>query len=83
VLFAANFLYDKWFAKLGSLARKYLSKFMSWFNKKKMNEQDLDSEELIEEIENEFAAMRQTFASHLVNFTVKEFVARFSSALES
>jgi molecular chaperone GrpE len=56
VLFAANFLYDKWFAKLGSLARKYLSKFMSWFNKKKMNEQDLDSEELIEEIENEFAA---------------------------
>jgi molecular chaperone GrpE len=28
---------------------------MSWFNKKKMNEQDLNSEELIEEIENEFA----------------------------
>ncbi len=28
---------------------------MSWFNKKKMNEQDFNSEEFIDEIENEFA----------------------------
>ncbi len=44
--FLANFQYDKWFAKLES--NLHLSNFMSWFNKKKMdNEQDFNNEEEI------------------------------------
>lgn len=44
--FLANFQYDKWFAKLES--NFHLSNFMSWFNKKKMdNEQDFNTEEEI------------------------------------
>lgn len=44
--FLANFQYDKWFAKLES--NFHLSNFMSWFNKKKMdNEQDFNNEEEI------------------------------------
>lgn len=42
-----NFQSDKWFAKLKDA--NYLSNFMSWFNKKTMNEQDFnDEEEIIE-----------------------------------
>lgn len=43
-----NFQSDKWFAKLKDA--HYLSNFMSWFNKKTMNEQDFnnDEEEIIE-----------------------------------
>jgi molecular chaperone GrpE len=45
--FLANFQYDKWFAKLKN--NNHLSNFMSWFNKKTMNEQDFNDEEIIEE----------------------------------
>ena len=41
-----NFQSDKWFAKLKDA--NYLSNFMSWFNKKTMNEQDFNDEEIIE-----------------------------------
>ena len=41
-----NFQTDKWFAKLKEA--HYLSEFMSWFNKKTMNEQDFNNEEIIE-----------------------------------
>lgn len=41
-----NFQSDKWFAKLKDA--NYLSNFMSWFNKKTMNEQDYNDEEIIE-----------------------------------
>ncbi len=41
-----NFQSDKWFAKLKDA--NYLSNFMSWFNKKTMNEQDFNEEEIIE-----------------------------------
>jgi molecular chaperone GrpE len=47
VNFLANFQYDKWFAKLKS--NNHLSNFMSWFNKKTMNEQDFNDEEITEE----------------------------------
>lgn len=40
-----NFQTDKWFAKLKDA--NYLSNFMSWFNKKTMNEQDFNDEEII------------------------------------
>ncbi len=40
-----NFQSDKWFAKLKDA--HYLSNFMSWFNKKTMNEQDFNNEEEI------------------------------------
>ncbi len=40
-----NFQTDKWFAKLKDA--HYLSEFMSWFNKKTMNEQDFNNEEEI------------------------------------
>ena len=47
VNFLANFQYDKWFVKIKS--NDHLSNFMSWFNKKKMdNEQDFNDEETIE-----------------------------------
>lgn len=47
VNFLANFQYDKWFVKVKS--NDHLSNFMSWFNKKKMdNEQDFNDEEIIE-----------------------------------
>ncbi len=41
-----NFQTDKWFAKLKDA--NYLSEFMGWFNKKTMNEQDFNNEEIIE-----------------------------------
>lgn len=41
-----NFQSDKWFVKLKDA--NYLSNFMSWFNKKTMNEQDYNDEEIIE-----------------------------------
>ncbi len=45
--FLANFQYDRWFVKIKS--SNHLSNFMSWFNKKKMdNEQDFNNEEIIE-----------------------------------
>ena len=54
VNFLANFQYDKWFVRLKSA--NYLSKFMSWFNKKKMNEQDYNNEEITEKtIADEFS----------------------------
>lgn len=47
VNFLANFQYDKWFVKIKN--SDHLSNFMSWFNKKKMdNEQDFNDEETIE-----------------------------------
>jgi molecular chaperone GrpE len=47
VNFLANFQYDKWFVKIKRY--DHLSNFMSWFNKKKMdNEQDFNNEEIIE-----------------------------------
>ena len=46
VNFLANFQYDKWFAKLKG--NHHLPNFMSWFNKKTMNEQDYNEEEIIE-----------------------------------
>jgi molecular chaperone GrpE len=47
VNFLTNFQYDKWFVKIKS--NDHLSNFMSWFNKKKMdNEQDFNNEEIIE-----------------------------------
>lgn len=46
-----NFQSDKWFAKLKDA--NYLSNFMSWFNKKTMNEQDFNNEEEIIEGEAE------------------------------
>lgn len=45
--FLTNFQYDKWFAKLTD--GDYLSKFMSWFNKNKMNEQDFNDDEITDE----------------------------------
>ena len=47
VNFLANFQYDKWFVKLKG--NYHLSNFMSWFNKKTMNEQELNNEEMTEE----------------------------------
>lgn len=47
VNFLANFQSDKWFVKLNGT--DYLSNFMSWFNKKTMNEQDFNDEEIFEE----------------------------------
>ena len=47
VNFLAKFQYDKWFVKLKS--NHHLSNFMSWFNKKTMNEQDFNDEEITEE----------------------------------
>ena len=44
--FLKNYQYDKWFDKLKRT--NYLSNFMSWFNKKTMNEQDYNDEEIIE-----------------------------------
>ena len=49
----ANFQYDKWFVRLKSA--NYLSNFMSWFNRKKMNEQDYNNEENNREINEEFS----------------------------
>jgi molecular chaperone GrpE len=47
VHFLTNFQYDKWFVKIEN--SNHLSNFMSWFNKKKMdNEQDFNNEETIE-----------------------------------
>lgn len=46
VNFLKNYQYDKWFVKLKRT--NYLSNFMSWFNKKTMNEQDYNDEEIIE-----------------------------------
>lgn len=46
VNFLANFQYDKWFVKLKS--NNHLSDFMNWFNKRTMNEQDYNDEEIIE-----------------------------------
>jgi len=48
VNFLANFQYDKWFVRLKG--NHHLSNFMSWFNKKTMNEQDFNNEENTEEI---------------------------------
>ena len=55
VNFLVNFQYDKWFVKLKET--DYLSNFMSWFNKNKMNEQDFNEAEISEENaeENSFA----------------------------
>jgi molecular chaperone GrpE len=47
VNFLTNFPYDRWFARLERA--DYLSKFMSWFNRKKMNEQEFNNEEIFEE----------------------------------
>lgn len=57
----ANFQYDKWFVKIES--SDHLSNFMSWFNKKKMdNEQDFNNEETIEgEAEDVFADDKRRF----------------------
>ncbi|MGI8787478.1 MAG: nucleotide exchange factor GrpE [Pyrinomonadaceae bacterium] len=46
VNFLTNFQYDKWFAKLKT--NNHLSNFMTWFNKRAMNEQDYTDEEIIE-----------------------------------
>jgi len=46
VNFLANFQYDKWFVKLKG--NHHLSNFMSWFNKKTMNEQEFNNEETTE-----------------------------------
>jgi molecular chaperone GrpE len=51
VNFLANFQYDKWFVKLKG--NHHLSNFMSWFNKKTMNEQEFNSAETTEEITEE------------------------------
>ncbi len=62
VNFLTNFQYDKWFAKLKRTNQ--LSNFMSWFNKKKMdNEQDFNDEEIIIEGEAEdvFAGDKRRF----------------------
>jgi molecular chaperone GrpE len=54
-----NFPYDKWFVRLKS--ENYLSKFMSWFNKK-MNEQDFNNEEITEKsIAEEFSGDGEIF----------------------
>lgn len=47
VNFLANFQYDKWFVRLKG--NYHLSNFMSWFNKKTMNDQELNNEEMTEE----------------------------------
>ena len=61
VNFLINFQYDKWFVKLKS--NDYLSNFMSWFNKKTMNEQDFNNEEEIfdGEAEDVFAGDKRRF----------------------
>ena len=48
-----NLPWNKWFDKLSDV--DYLSNFMSWFNKKKMNEQDFNNEDEIfeEDMETE------------------------------
>ena len=51
VNFLAKFQYDKWFVKLKNA--NHLSNFMSWFNKKTMNEQDFNDEEITEETTTE------------------------------
>ncbi|CAN5154554.1 hypothetical protein BH20ACI1_BH20ACI1_25070 [soil metagenome] len=57
----ANLPWDKWFDKLNEI--DYLSNFMSWFNKKKMeNEQDFNNEEIIEgEAEETFVNDKRRF----------------------
>ncbi|MCY7348666.1 MAG: nucleotide exchange factor GrpE [Pyrinomonadaceae bacterium] len=56
--FLKNYQYDKWFDKLKRT--NYLSNFMSWFNKKTMNEQDYNDEEIIEgETEEVFLTDKQ------------------------
>ncbi len=61
VNFLVNFQYDKWFDKLKQT--NHLSNFMSWFNKKKMdNEQDFNDEEIIEgEAEDVSASDKRRF----------------------
>lgn len=53
-----NFQSDKWFAKLKDA--HYLSNFMSWFNKKTMNEQDFNHEAEIIEGDAETATFNDT-----------------------
>lgn len=48
----SNLPWDEWFVRLKTT--DYLSNFMSWFNKKTMNEQDFDDEEILEENTQEF-----------------------------
>lgn len=48
IVFLRNFQYDKWFARLKR--ENHLSNFMNWFNKKKMNEKDINNEDSLDEI---------------------------------